>query len=235
MVVGSGLLARAFLAAGAQSLEGTCIYAAGVSNSGCRDEREFLRERARLERSMAERPREERFVYFSTCSIEDPSLGASAYVGHKIEMEKLVRGRPRHLILRLPQVAGRTPNPHTLLNYLHARMARSERFQVWGGATRNIIDVDDVAAIAMDLVTVEDAAAETINIASDRSWPMREIVSRMEEVLGVRAIYDVLDKGSAVAIDIGRIRAAVGRCAIGFGERYLGDIIGKYYGGARAG
>ncbi|MGZ5596179.1 MAG: NAD-dependent epimerase/dehydratase family protein [Usitatibacter sp.] len=234
MVVGSGLIARAFIGAGGDSLADTCFYAAGVSNSGCRDEREFLRERGLLERAMAEVAGGERFVYFSTCSIEDPSLGGSAYVGHKIEMEKLVRERPRHLILRLPQVAGRTPNPHTLLNYLHARMARSERFQIWGGASRNIIDVEDVAAIAMDLIVREDAASETINVANDRSWPMREIVARMERVLGVRAIYDVLDKGTAVAVDIERISAAVARCAVGFGESYLDRVIDKYYGNARA-
>ncbi|MGZ5106606.1 MAG: hypothetical protein ACXWBR_20335, partial [Usitatibacter sp.] len=68
MVVGSGLIARAFIGAGGDSLADTCFYAAGVSNSGCRDEREFLRERGRLERAMAEVAGGERFVYFSTCS-----------------------------------------------------------------------------------------------------------------------------------------------------------------------
>lgn len=62
-------------------------------------------------------------------------------------MEALVTHHPRHLILRLPQVAGRTPNPHTLLNYLYARISRGESFRLWRNARCNIIDVDDVAAI----------------------------------------------------------------------------------------
>ena len=232
MVVGSGLLARAFIEVGGESLEGTCFYAAGVSNSGCRDEREFLRERTRLEAAMAARPADERFVYFSTCSVEDPSLRDSAYVGHKIEMERLARGRRRHLVLRLPQVAGKTPNPHTLLNYMHARMARSERFQVWGAATRNVIDIADAARIAMDLIGSEDAAMETLNIANPRSYPMLEILAAMERVLRTRAVYDVLDKGSAVAIDTTRIAPAIRRCGLAFGEGYLDAIMERYYGDA---
>ena len=50
------------------------------------------------------------------------------YVRHKIEMERLVSDHAKFVIVRLPQVAGRTPNPHTLLNYLYARVARSEKF-----------------------------------------------------------------------------------------------------------
>ena len=49
----------------------------------------------------------DRIVYFSTCSIEDPSAQDSEYVKHKIRMENRVRERESYLILRLPQVAGK--------------------------------------------------------------------------------------------------------------------------------
>jgi nucleoside-diphosphate-sugar epimerase len=230
MIVGSGLIARAFLHGGANAWGDTCFYAAGVSNSGCKDEREYLRERTRLDAAMAECSPSDRFVYFSTCSIEDPAMRDSEYVQHKIGMENHVRERTRHLILRLPQVAGSTPNPHTLLNYLHARIARSERFHIWSGATRNIIDVEDVVKIAMDLIATEGANAETINIANPRSTMMLDIVRAMERTLDTRAIFDMLDKGSGATIDIGRISASIRRCGITFSDAYLGDIIEKYYG-----
>lgn len=230
MIVGSGLIARAFINGGANALADTCFYAAGVSNSGCRDEREYLRERERLDAALSECPPGDRFVYFSTCSIEDPAMRESEYVRHKIRMENLVRWRPGHLILRLPQVAGRTPNPHTLLNYLHARITQSERFQVWGGAMRNIIDAGDVVKIAMDLIVTENASAETIDIANPRSTTMPDIVKAMERVLGVRAVCDIVDKDSGAPIDTGRIAAAIERCDIAFGDTYLDDILRKYYG-----
>lgn len=230
MIVGSGLIARAFINGGAGALGGTCFYAAGVSNSGCKDEREYVRETMRFDAALAECSANDRIVYFSTCSIEDPASRDSDYVKHKIRMENRVRERANYLILRLPQVAGETPNPHTLLNYLHARIARSERFHIWGGAMRNIIDVDDIVRITMDLIAVEGANAETINIASPRSSMMLDIVHAMERALDTRAVFDISDKGSGAPIDTGRISASIKRCAVPFGDAYLGDIIEKYYG-----
>jgi nucleoside-diphosphate-sugar epimerase len=230
MIEGSGLIAQAFLHAGRRALAGSCIYAAGVSNSGCRDAYAFLRERARFEAVVAACPADTRIVYFSTCSIEDPSVRDSAYVQHKLRMEARVRRCPRHLILRLPQVAGRTPNPHTLLNYLHERMLRGERFQVWAGARRNIIDVADVARITLDLVQHEAAEGETLNVASPHSSGMLDIVRTMERVLDTRAVFDLLDRHSGAAIDVSRIEAAIRRCGIRFGDAYLARVVEKYYG-----
>lgn len=230
MIIGSGLIASALGRGGADALGGTCFYAAGVSNSGCRDEREYLRERTRLESVLAGTPASERIVYFSTCSIEDPASRNSEYVQHKIRMENLVRERARHLILRLPQVAGNTPNPHTLLNFLYERITRSERFHVWGNAMRNIIDVEDVVKISMDLIATEGANGETINVASPHLLMMLDIVHAMERVLCARAVFDILDKSSGGRIDIVRISDSIRRCAIAFGDSYLDGIIAKYYG-----
>lgn len=230
MVAGSGLIARAIIHHGANNLSDTCFYTAGVSNSGCKDEKEFLRERTRLDAAMENCAVSDRFVYFSTCSIEDPFSRDSEYVKHKIQMENFVRDRGRHLIFRLPQVAGETPNPHTLLNFLYARMARSESFQIWGGATRNIIDVEDVAKIVIDLIAYEGANFETINIANPRSYTMLEIVRAMEHTLGVPSISDIIEKGTALSIDVSRISESIHRCKTMFGDKYLVNTIEKYYG-----
>jgi nucleoside-diphosphate-sugar epimerase len=228
MIVGTGLIARAF-AAHQKALAGTCVYAAGVSNSSCSDLREFERERQRVLAAMAECTPDRLFLYFSTCSIDDPAAQDSAYVLHKRAMENLVAGRKRHLIFRLPQLAGATPNPHTLLNYLYARIVRSERFTIWSGASRNIIDVDDVARIATDLVVAEQACGEIINIANSHSSSTFDIVSAMEAVLGHRAIFDIIDRGAGYAIATDRIQASLLRCHISFSGDYLLRTIKKYY------
>jgi nucleoside-diphosphate-sugar epimerase len=180
--------------------------------------------------AIATAPAESLFLYFSTCSVEDPAVRESAYVRHKFAMEHLVRQRDRHLILRLPQLAGNTPNPHTLLNHLYARIVRSERFAVWRGATRNIIDVDDVARIVTDLVVSENACGETINVANSHSYGIPEIVRSIEEVVGHKAIFDIIDRGAGYTIDIDRIQAALHRCRVSFPEDYLPRVIRKYYG-----
>ena len=233
MIVGSGLLARAFSEAFAGAND-VLVYAAGVSNSSCADVREFDRERERLERALAEAGKAETFIYFSTCSVADPESSGTAYVRHKLAMEIVARAHPGHLVLRLPQVAGKTPNPHTLLNYLYARISRGERFAIWGGARRNIIDVADVARIAELLVRggggVKPARGETINIANARDYAVREIVQMLERVTGKRAILDVVARGGAYAVDIGRIRPLLSAAGVSFDETYLERVLRKYYG-----
>jgi nucleoside-diphosphate-sugar epimerase len=228
MIVGTGLIARAF-AAHRDALVGACVYAAGVSNSSCKDPREFEREKARVLAAMEDSAADNLFLYFSTCSIDDPAEQSSAYVLHKLAMERLVAERRRHLIFRLPQLAGTTPNPHTLLNYLYARIVRSERFAIWNGASRNIIDVDDVARIATDLVTTERACGEIINVASTGNTSIFHIVKAMEAVLGHPAMFDIIDRGSGYAIATERIQASLHRCGISFSGDYLYRTIQKYY------
>ena len=72
MIIGSGLLAKAFTNKFSQR-DDICIYAAGVSNSACSDEREFARERQLLNEALQTKAGEvDAFVYFGTCSVGDP-------------------------------------------------------------------------------------------------------------------------------------------------------------------
>lgn len=231
MLIGSGLLAQAFAPAFAQR-EDVCIYAAGVSNSSCVDAHEFERERKRLAEVMRLAARADAFVYFGTCSVADPEARDTPYVRHKLAMEQLVAGHPRHLILRLPQVAGRTPNPHTLLNYLYARISRSESFCLWRNARRNIIDIDDVVDIADRLIADPGMRNVTLNIANTASYGMADIVSAMEKVVGKHAVCEVAERGSGYPIDVRAILPVLNAVGVKFGEGYLERVIGKYYGRA---
>lgn len=223
------MLARAFGSEFSQH-EGVCIYAAGVSNSGCTEAHEFARERQRLQEALQAARHVDAFVYFGTCSVGDPDLLDTPYVRHKLAMEQIVGSHPRNLILRLPQAAGKTPNPHTLLNYLYAHIARSESFKLWGKARRNIIDVDDVAAIAACLIADGSIRNVTLNIANPISYSMFDIVGAMERVTGKRAVYSVLDRGSDYPIEISAaVLSGAGQAGVAFGNDYLNKVIKKYY------
>lgn len=228
MIIGSGLLAHAFHAAFMQR-EDVCIYAAGVSNSGCTDPNEFARERQRLVQVLAEATHVEAFVYFGTCSVADPEVQTSLYVQHKLGMEKLVAAHPGNLILRLPQVAGKTSNPHTLLNFLCTRILRGEKFSVWNKAKRNIIDVGDVALIAGFLIADQSMRNITLNVANPVNYPMIEIVRAMEQGLGKLAVYEIVERGSEYRIDIDAIIPVLEKAKIEFDDKYLGKVIAKYY------
>jgi nucleoside-diphosphate-sugar epimerase len=229
MLIGSGLLARAF-APTFSNREDVCIYAAGVSNSSCKDTLEFQRERNRLADALEQAKHVDVFVYFGTCSVADPEAQNTPYVQHKLAMEQLASAHPRHLILRLPQVAGITPNPHTLLNFLYARISRSESFQLWRNAKRNIIDVEDIAAISRQLISSDTLRNVTINIANPTNYPMMDIVTAMEKAVGKPAVYKVLERGSGYPIDIRMMLPVMDAAGVKFGNDYLERVIGKYYG-----
>ena len=72
VIIGTGLIARGF-APYLSGLSGTCIYAAGVSNSACNDPREFEREQQRATEALTAIPVSSLFIYFSTCGVDDPA------------------------------------------------------------------------------------------------------------------------------------------------------------------
>jgi len=228
MIVGSGLLARAFRGPITDRPD-IIVHAAGVSNSQCKDPREFERENMLLRETIANARGADCLAYFSTCSILDPGSANTPYVLHKVAMEAAVRRHPRHLILRLPQVAGRTPNPHTLLNYLHARIARGERFTVWKSARRNVIDCDDTRRIVFRLLE-GGIRGETVNIACTHDHTVLEIVETVERVIAGHAVYDALERGNPYTVDVARIVPFLSDAGVCFDKDYLERVVRKYYG-----
>lgn len=228
MIIGSGLLAKAFEPRFGAS-DSVWVYAAGVSNSNCTDAGEFERERRRLATALDRSADADAFVYFSTCSIDDPEATSSDYVQHKLAMEALTRSH-RYVIVRLPQVCGRTPNPHTLMNFLYARISRGEAFQIWTRATRNVIDVDDVAAIVSELLEISTARSLTVNVANPVSHSVPEIVAAMEEAVGKRAITRMVEEGGSYHIDTSEIQPLIDKLGLSFDEGYVRRVARKYYG-----
>ena len=228
MIVGDGMLARAFASRYALD-DGVLVFASGVSNSQETSAREFERERAIL--LSACKDHVGKMVYFGTCSVADSDRQNTPYAQHKREMELIVLARPGGLVLRLPQVVGRTQNPHTLTNYLHGKISRGEEFGVWANAERNLIDVDDVAAIgAVALEQLRPSESRTMAIAARRSIPMLELVRLFEKVLGRKAVFHVDLRGAPLRIDASQADAIAAGIGIDLGHGYVERILRKYYG-----
>lgn len=228
MIIGAGLIANAFSRLFADH-PAYWIYAAGVSNSQCLDAEAFARERLQLTAALQSGKSAEAFIYFSTCSVYDPLALNSAYVLHKLEMERLVLSHARYLIARLPQVAGRTNNPNTLLNHLYSKICSGGHITSWRHASRNIIDVDDVALILTAILSDPSARQLLVNIANPRSCTVMEIISAMEHAIGRRALTSEKDAGSRYEIDTTYISPIAEKFGIAFGDDYLAAVIKKYY------
>lgn len=227
MIVGQGLLARAFAPRYAADPAVT-IFASGVSNSRETDPAAFARERDLL------RPLLEaggRVVYFGSCgSATGDSAADTPYMRHKRAMEAMVAASPGGLVLRLPQVVGRTPNPNTLTNFLRDRIASGTPFTVWARAERNLIDVDDVAAIGARLIDGAGSGGRRVfSVAAARSLPMPAIVAIFERVLGRQARVAFEPLGSPLPIDVADALAVARELGIDLGDGYAEHVIRKYY------
>lgn len=227
MIVGNGLISTAFRSFDFESDPNVIIYASGVSNSQESRNEAFLRERTMLLEALAL----EKFIcYFSTCSIDDPQLLKTPYVVHKREMEALVATANDYLIVRLPQVVGRTANANTLTNYIYNKIISAECFYVYENARRNLIDVDDVALIVNFFLRNASVNRTTINVASPVSISIGKLVSVFESILGKNARYDIVNGGGAYTIDIELTEAAASQIGVKFDDTYIERVIRKYYG-----
>lgn len=227
MIIGNGLLARAFAERYADDPHVT-IFASGVSDSLEVRDQAFARERGLLESVLARATG--RTVYFSCCSLWDREAAMTPYLRHKRDMESRVLASAGGLVLRLPQVVGPAGNPRTLANYLHAKIMASERFEVWLHAERNLIDVEDVAATAAAMIEDPDDARSLRSIATPWSLGMPEIVAIFERVLARTADFSMVDKGRALPVDATEAVALAARLGIDFGPGYPERLLRKYYG-----
>lgn len=226
MIVGKGLLARAFEPHfGGDS--GVVVFASGVSNSLETRRPEFDRETALLKDWLAHEAR--RFIYFSSCGVAAADADLNPYMRHKQSMESLVLSASSGMVLRLPQVVGNTANHNTLTNFLRDRIVAGEHFTVWARAERNLIDVDDVVKISVLLATEVPSRAAPVSIAAARSLLMPEIIGIFERTLGRTANCSFVERGSPMVIDTTVAENVSAVLGIDLGKGYIERIINKYY------
>lgn len=230
MIVGNGLMAKVFSHMYADRPD-VAIFAAGVSNSTETESAAFEREhRLLLER--LEGPCS-KFVYFGSCAVGNPQETMTPYLAHKAAMESLVLRSGKGMVLRLPQVVGRSDNTHTLTNFLYHHIISGEHFTVWSRAERNLIDVEDVASIASFVIDKQWGAYNMIPVAALKSTLIPSIVRTFEEVLGVKANFSMVDRGVPFPIDTSITENISHRMQIDLGDGYLERILRKYYRGAK--
>lgn len=226
MIVGKGFLARAFEPCFGETSD-IVVFASGVSNSQETRPDEFAREAALLRQRLDSEAK--RFIYFSSCGVTAAESELTPYMRHKQSMESLVLSASHGLVLRLPQVVGRTENHHTLTNFLRDHIVSGEHFTVWAHAERNLIDIDDIVKIGVRLVEELPTEATVVSIAAARSLLMPEIIGIFERVLGNTANCSYVEKGTPMAIDTTVAEMLSARLGIDLGDGYIERVIAKYY------
>jgi len=227
MIIGNGMIARAF-SSYAES-KGLTIFASGVSNSKEASPDDYDRERNLLQNNL-NRDVDHTLVYFSTCSIDDPTMRETGYVNHKLEMESLIKRQNQNFVIfRLPQAVGTTSNS-TIIKFLHDKIQNAESFELWENSFRNLIDIEDVFKISEYILSHNMFSRSIINIASPINTSIPAIVEILENLIGKRAVFTRIEKGAQYTIDISLILEIIKSLGIKFDVSYPSRIVQKYYG-----
>lgn len=199
MIIGNGIMANALKYF---DKEDVVFFASGVSNSLEKKASEFERETLLL-KSVINQNQDKKFIYFSTCSMYDPTKTESPYVIHKIKIEKLISELCRSFIIfRVGNAVGRGGNPNALINFLKKSILSGNKLILHTNARRILIGTDDIASFINQ--NIKHFQNEVVNLAYPYQYSLQEILSQMENHLGRKAVYETIEEGSFYKIEFNR-------------------------------
>ncbi len=141
-IIGNGMIAQSFKD---YDFGPVCIFASGVSDSTESDTSKYLKEYELVKRMLNE-SESNLFVYFSTLSVL--KCDYTEYVKHKLFIEFYIKSVTNNfLILRLPNIVGKTKSENQLLPFLYNSLLKKEKIQVKKDTIRDLIDVEDLPKI----------------------------------------------------------------------------------------
>ncbi len=235
IVDGTGLLGRAFLAAG--DGPDALIFARGVADSTCTDPAAFARETACLDEAL-ERAASGgmRLVYFSGAPIygrfagpadeRTPLQPTTAYGIHQAASEERIRShRAAHLIIRLPNVVGAGGNEHQLIPSLR-RQVLAGSVVIQDRAERDLIAAADVVQAVRALLEA-GVTDRTVVVASGISTPVGRLARWLAEELGMSPRFDVRAGGEGQRFRTALLRS-LAPAAADFPPTYARRLIAEY-------
>ena len=197
------MLARAFAAIGTRD-DTVAVFAKGVADSRTTSISEFDRESRDLERAISGCLAERRtLVYLSgggaiygrRASLrheDDELLPETVYGRHQVGCEQAIMSSGvGYLIARIPNAVGHPQREAQLVPAL-VRQVKAGRVAVNPGASRDLIDAADVAALVTALLRA-GARNVTVNVASGISTEVGDLVAFIERLLDTTAERIALD------------------------------------------
>jgi len=220
MIIGNGQLAKAFQKS--KLKDDTCIFASGVSNSSCTDEKQFEREKNLLVDTL-KRTGDKKFVYFSSCALSPVVYPKNVYYEHKANMENTIKEHSyNYYIFRLPQLFGDLILHKTLINFIYKSIEYNHKFYIYDKAYRYVIEINDVCKLVEAYLAHHDSCM-TVDIANPYRYKVLDIVQIFEKLLNKEAHYEVIQKEDKYFLDLSPMQKFIKKynLELYFGEYYL--------------
>lgn len=226
MIVGRGMVATTL-----KKLTGwddDILFSSGVSNSAENDEEAFERELNLLREHLRKLSPGSTLVYFSTTSIFDPGKKNSPYILHKRKIENIIKASGSgYMIIRLPNLVGKSPNPNTLTNFFAGCIRSERKISLDENAVRHLIDVEDLCPIMNEINSTYGKNNITVNVFTDKPLKAGAILELLEKVMMKKAMNETIqsdEKTKETMTESGAINYIWKT-----GENYHRDLFKKYY------
>ncbi|MBU3951800.1 MAG: NAD(P)-dependent oxidoreductase [Proteobacteria bacterium] len=221
MIIGNGQLAKIFKEDGC-FFDDVVIFASGVTNSDCRDDREFNREKELLEKTLVEN-NAKRFVYFSSCALSAKTYEKNEYYQHKQHMEDIIRANSNnYLIFRIPQLFGNLIRHKTIINFFYKSIQQQQQFNIFDEAYRYVIEINDVKKLVKAYLEFSNQCS-IVDLANPYRYKVFDIVKILEQLLEKKAVYRILEKEDKYKLDFSEMKDFIKTHSIHmpFGPDYL--------------
>lgn len=219
MIVGNGQLAQIFEN---QQLENAVIFASGVADSNCVEQKQFDRERDLLISTLLENP-DKKFVYFSSCALSADEYPKNKYYQHKQHMEEVIKNHTKnYYIFRIPQLFGCLKKHKTLINFIYYSIINDKSFNLYSHAYRYVIEINDVLLLVQKYLELSDSGI-IIDLANTYRYSVESIVKVLEELTSKKAKYNKIEKLDKYLLDLKNLNKFIKEhdLKLGFGKEYL--------------
>jgi nucleoside-diphosphate-sugar epimerase len=230
-IVGKGFIAKNLFKIKKKIFySGYIVYAAGISNSNTKSKTQLLRE-IKSFKSFSEINSSKKIIYISTADITNNLKNKSRYVKNKLKIEKMIKKLfKNYVILRLPQIIGKSNNKNTLINYFYYRIKKNKKIKLITNVKRNILDIDDVVKMIKIIIMNKKITNKIITLSNKYSSKPIEIIKILEKKLGKKG--NIVFKKSLKEnwrLNFSKNIIYFNKANIHFDSNYLVKAIDKYY------
>lgn len=205
------------------------VYAAGVSNSLSGNLNNFKKDVSRINNYKLDK--EKKIVYISSYAVHDPSRKINRYIKNKIIIERVIKKKfDKYIILRFPELIGKSKNKNTLSNFFYDKIKKKTDFNLWVNSKRNLLDVEDAIKLSMYYLIKNKKKKIVFNILNIKFYKPMTIVNTLERILKRDANYKINNKHfknwnlkNSVNYRIAK------KLNIKFDNKYLFKKLKKYY------
>lgn len=153
MIIGNGMISTSLKKIDNKNI---LFFASGVSDSTCRDEIKFNRERILLKESINDK----KLIYFS--SIPE-YISNEKYLNHKKNIENIIQNNYKnYIIIRIPQIYDKGGNKKNFINFIYNNIKNNIEFDMYN-TYRSIIKIDDLIKILDYLIKIDYNGCFDIN------------------------------------------------------------------------